>query len=198
MPRAEASRRVRAAGRGALALLALLPACAGFERYMRDRLMDVTDVVDFKYGRAYGLGIKVEMTLYVGSGLGIGEQLSTREWFGRHGQDFLIDDESGPMSWIDGAFVHLGIIGFDGGSPSSTAQSAVNTAGINVLMFWAGASAPPLIDRWRFGGELLLPGVIGGMYLNLGELWDWFAGVFGGDPAEDDGLRKEVLPSDDG
>jgi hypothetical protein len=180
------------------AVLALaLPGCAAFERYARDRLMDVTDIVDFKYGRAWGLGVKLEATLYLGSGLGLGEQFSTREWFGRHGTDFELETESGPFAWVDGAFVHLGVIGFDGGTPTSWAQSAVNTVGLNILLFWAGASAPPLIDRWRFGGELLLPGVIGGMYLNLGECWDLFAGVFGGDPAEDDGLLKEVLPVDE-
>jgi len=41
----------RAAGL-ALVLAALPPGCASVERYARDRLMDVTDIVDFKYGDA--------------------------------------------------------------------------------------------------------------------------------------------------
>lgn len=186
---------VLAAGaRGALALAALLPGCASVERYARDRLLDVTDVVDFKYGRAWGLGFKLEITLYFGTGLGLGVQQWTREWYGRHATDFELD-AAGPRSWMSGIFAHLGVIGVDGGSPGDTAQSAFNTVGFNALMLSADTTAPPLIDRWRVGGELLLPGAIGGIYLNLGELWDFVAGVFGSDPAGDDGEAKEVKPS---
>jgi hypothetical protein len=180
-----------AGARGALVLAALLPGCASFERYARDRLMDVTDVVDFKYGRAWGLGFKLELTLYFGTGLGVGVQQWTREWYGRHATDFALSGDA-PRSWMSGLFVQAGVIGVDGGAPGNAAQSAINTVGLNVLLISANSDAPPLIDRWRFGGELLLPGAIGGMYLNLGELWDFVAGVFGGDPAGDDGEEKEV------
>jgi hypothetical protein len=179
----------------ALALATLLPACASVERYARDRLMDVTDIVDFKYGDAWGFGFKIELTMYFGTGLGLGELEHTREWYGRHGTDFTLDKAGGPMDWLEGTFVQLGVVGTDGGAPGNAAQSAITTLGLNVLLISADNSAPPLIDRWRFGGEVVLPWVMGGMYLNLGELWDFFAGVFGEDPAEDDGQPKEVLPT---
>ena len=174
-------------------LTALCPGCASVERYARDRLMDMTDIVDFKYGVAWGLGFKIELTLYFGTGLGIGLLDHTREWYGRHGTDFTLDREGGPLDWLDGTFVQVGVVGTDGGSPGNAAQSAITTLGFNVLLLSADNSAPPMIDRWRFGGEVVLPAVIGGMYLNLGELWDFFAGVAGHDPAEDDGEAKEVV-----
>lgn len=180
--------------RGAcLALVLFASACASVERYARDRLMDVTDIVDFKYGDAWGFGFKIELTLYLGTGLGLGELEHTREWYGRHATDFTLNKQGGPLDWLDGTFAQAGIIGTDGGAPGNAAQSAITTVGFNVLLLSAGNSAPPLIDRWRFGGEMVLPWVMGGAYLNLGELWDFVAGVFGGDPAEDDGLAKEVV-----
>lgn len=190
----------RAAGRGApvrlrrilpAALLSLLlPACASVDRWMGDRLLDVTDVVDLKHGRAWGLGVKLEATLYLGAGFGIGFVESSREWFGRRAQEFTLDKQGGPGAWFEGLFAHAALLGADGGSASSAGQSAVNAIFLNVLMLAGDAQAPPLIDRWRFGAELLLPEVTFGAYLNLGELWDLLAGLAGEDPAGDDGTRK--------
>ncbi len=171
-------------------VVAFLPACAAVERYARDRLLDVTDVVDFKYGDAWGFGIKAEITLYLGTGIGLGLVQSSREWYGRHATDFTLDREGGPLSWLEGTFAHAGIIGTDGGAPGDAAQSALNTIFLNVLLLSWDSTAPPMIERWRVGVEVLLPEVTGGMYLNFGELWDLFAGVVGGDPAEDDGVSK--------
>ncbi len=154
---------------------------------MRNRLFDATDVVDFKYGRALGLGAKVEATLYLGAGFGLATVESFREWYGRHATDFRWDGEFHLSG--EGIFAHLGFIGSDGGDPGNVAQGSVNAVALNVLMLW-GTDDPPMIDRWRFGGEVLLPGALGGIYLNLGELYDFFAGLVGGDPAEDDGLPK--------
>ena len=178
-----------------LALLAL-PGCASFERYARDRLLDVTDILDFKYGRAWGLGVKAEVTLYFGTGLGIGLVESTREWYGRWPTDFTLNREGDPLDWLEGTFAYFGVIGTDGGTPGDVAQSGITTVGLNVLTISFDNNAPPLIDRWRVGAEVLLPVVTGGMYLNLGELWDFFAGVVGDDPAEDDGEAK--APRDEG
>src|SRR5262245_51932556 len=178
------------AARALLLLLVLLPACASIERYARDRLLDVTDVVDFKYGEAWGFGVKAEITLYLGTGLGLGVVESSREWYGRRATDFTLDREGGPGAWFEGLFAHAGIIGTDGGSAGDAAQSALNTVFLNVLLLSGDSDAPPMIERWRIGLEVLLPEVTGGMYLNLGELWDLLAGLGGGDPAEDDGVRK--------
>jgi len=181
--------RPRAASAALLAAL-LLPACASGERWARDRLLDLTDTVDFKYGRAWGFGVKLEATLYLGAGVGLGAVESSREWFGRRAEDFVLDRQGGPGAWFEGLFAHAALVGVDGGSATSAGQSAINTVLLNVLLLSADADAPPLIDRWRFGAELLLPEVTGGVYLNLGECWDWLAGLAGADPARDDGLRK--------
>lgn len=174
-----------------LALLALLlPACASGERWARDRLLDVTDTVDFKYGRAWGLGLKLEATLYLGAGFGLGVVESSREWYGRHKEDFALDRLGGAGAWFEGLFAHAALLGVDGGSATSAGQSAVNTVALNVLLLWGDAQAPPRIDRWRFGAELLLPEVTGGLYLNLGQAWDLLAGIAGADPAGDDGVPK--------
>jgi hypothetical protein len=45
---------------------------------------------------------------------------------------------------------------------------------------------PATMDLARIGAEVLLPGVTGGLYLNLGQLADFFAGLLGFDPAGDD------------
>ncbi len=172
------------------ALVLVLGACASGERWARDRLLDVTDVVDLKYGRAWGFGVKLEATLYLGAGVGVGFVESSREWFGRRAEDFTLDRQGGAGAWFEGLFAHAALVGVDGGSANSAGQSAINTVLLNVLLLWGDADAPPLIDRWRFGGELLLPEVTGGAYLNVGELWDWAAGLAGADPAGDDGVRK--------
>jgi hypothetical protein len=172
-----------------LLLAALLPACASVERFARDRLLDLTDVIDFKYGDAWGFGVKAEITLYLGTGIGLGVVESSREWYGRHATDFELDRQAA-RSWFEGTFAHAGIIGTDGGTPGDAAQSAFNTVFLNVLLLSRSSTAPPMIERWRVGAEVLLPKVTGGLYLNLGELWDFAAGLGGGDPAEDDGTRK--------
>lgn len=180
----------------ALVLALLGSGCASIDRYASDRLLDLTDVVDFKYGEAWGFGAKLEVTLYLGTGVGIGVVESSREWYGRHATDFTLDREGGPGAWLDGTFAHFGIIGTDGGTPGDAAQSAINTVFLNVLLIGWSDDAPPMIERWRVGAELLLPEVTGGLYLNFGELWDLLAGLGGGDPAQDDGVPKSVLPLD--
>jgi hypothetical protein len=185
----------RRAARLALALLALLPACESFERYARDRLLDATDVVDFKYGRAWGFGIKFEVSLYLGTGIGLGVVESSREWYGRHATDFKLNKDGGALDWLDGTFAQAGILGTDGGAPGNATQSAFTTIFFNVLLLSGDNSAPPMIERWRVGAEVVLPKVTGGMYLNFGELWDFLAGIGGGDPAGDDGVVKEAVKS---
>jgi hypothetical protein len=162
--------------------------CGAPARYARDRLLDLTDVVDFKYGRAMGLGAKVEATLWLGAGVGAGVVDISREWYGRHASDF---DREGRSPWTgEGLFLHAGIVGLDGGSTGNLAQSAINTGLLNAaILWWSGG--PPTIDRFRFGAEGLLPGALGGLYLNTGQFWDLLVGVAGFDPADDDGLAKQ-------
>ena len=48
---------------------------------------------------------------------------------------------------------------------------------------------PPMMQRFRVGGEVIAGAVQLGVYFNLGELGDFFAGWFGFDPARDDGVE---------
>jgi hypothetical protein len=49
---------------------------------------------------------------------------------------------------------------------------------------------PPLLDELRAGGVAFLPGVNGGLYLNLGEIGDFLCGLVGYDLNNDDGIPK--------
>lgn len=179
---------------GACLLLGALPGCAS--GYLSDRGRDVLDVIDLKGGWSMGLGVKAEATLYLGAGLGGASLGDTTEWYGRQK---LVTLTQGQYS--GGLFVHLLIAGFDtqteyGGPPS---QDSLNVLTVNRVAF-SDSNDPPMLERWRFGGEVVLPFVRGGLYLNLGELFDLFAGVVGFDPADDDGLVEQVIetrPADD-
>ena len=165
-----------------LPLLLLLPACTG-DNYLSRRFMDLTDVVDVKYGTGIGLGAKLEATMYLGSGLGVSSQSYTREWFGRRSIEVR-----------DGAFFHAIVGGGDGLYVDATpGHGSANGLLLDfVALEGPGPGDPPYLDWWRFGGEVCLPGVNGGLYLNLGEIWDFLAGLVTLDPAGDDGLLKSA------
>lgn len=152
----------------ALALLLLLTACSGVGRYFGDRGRDLLDVVDVKYGIGVGAVAKVEVSDYLGAGLGLGGA-NHHEWFGRR------REWSGPIYIQAGAF---GGEGFD--------DFTYN------VMLWTvydpPYKRPPPLQRYRVGGEVLAGFVHFGGYVNFGELADFFAGLVGADPAEDDGV----------
>jgi hypothetical protein len=52
------------------------------------------------------------------------------------------------------------------------------------------------MDSFRIGGVVFLPGVSGGLFLNLGEVLDFACGVVGFDPLHDDGIPKFQLISE--
>ena len=64
----------------------LLLACAGCAggaaTYGQDRLRDVADVADVRYGTGLGLGVSFE-AVYFGTGLGCSVEWYQRQWFGR-------------------------------------------------------------------------------------------------------------------
>jgi len=161
------------------ALALFTPGC----QYAKDRLLDASDVIDIKYGYAVGLGAKIEATNYVGLGLGWGLSPKTREWYGRRSH-VCYDQE----------FMHFGIVGRDGtdrswGEPGKDGTDHYNIVlPINIAQLDHGT--PPMIERWRLGFEIILPGGNGGLYLNLGELVDFFAGLATVDLADDDGVPK--------
>jgi len=183
--------------------LALAQSSCAVADYGGDRLMDLTDIIDLKYGVAVGAGAKAEATIYLGAGAGIGALGYTREWFGRR-------STIQQSKW----FFHFVAGGVDGGRGSLTWEEEdmpdgdLERADVNVLLanltalndhntgprgdedpelknLW-GANAPPTLDRFRFGGEFLIPVIHFGLYVNLGEVVDFLGGWFTWDPAYDD------------
>jgi len=189
-----APRTARAPTAVLLGLLLALTSC----QYAKHRGLDATDIVDVKYGVALGLGAKAEATVYMGAGGGIGVLGYTREWFGRRS---YVAPGSG--------FVHLLVVGGDGGHPGKpwTGRLEEHILLANATAFGNHGfiediqveslepdseqiQAPPMVTRWRFGGEVLLPGFGFGLYLNVGELVDFLLGLGTLDIAADDGVSK--------
>ena len=153
------------------AALVPLAGCA----YLRDRGRDFTDIVDVKGGAGgVGLGVKARATEFIGTGVGFGAEYATTEKYGRR--------------WFDSksAFIGLGVFTLDGeigpclGSGAEISFLALRVSNETATRPWTW---------FRFGGEAVLPGVRGGLFVNLGELVDFFAGIAGLDPVHDDGLR---------
>jgi hypothetical protein len=179
--------------------------CASVGHYFEDRGRDLADIVDLKGGESMGLGVKVEATLYLGVGLGIAEQGRSVEWYGRE----RVRAPVNPNKRFDGMFVHLIVLGGDtyrGGmhgwsddpswlkpGPPATYNS-LNFLALNMVAL-RNRIQPPFLDRFRFGGEVLLPEVQGGIYLNVGQILDFVLGIFTIDIGDDD--RAGVVPEEE-
>jgi hypothetical protein len=181
--------------------------CAGFSDYASDRGRDLVDVIDLKGGRSMGLGLKAEATLYLGAGLGYAVLGDTSEWYGRERLETPADEEE----TYPGTFLHAVFMGVDwydgvilqgmfGGGPDPATHNETNILAFNDQAI-RNSDEPPMFDRWRFGGEVVLPFVRGGLYLNVGQLADLVIGLTTLDIAGDDGDdgSKEVAeePSND-
>ncbi|MCI0586956.1 MAG: hypothetical protein L0323_08975 [Planctomycetes bacterium] len=146
--------------------------CADAGRYLRDRALDLSDVVDPKFGLGLGAGAKAEVSDYAGAGAGIGAA-GGYEFYGRR------------TMVGGGVFFHLGVVGADmlgeGGPPIAEG---------NLLLVQFKDERPPPLSRARIGGEVLAALVNIGVYVNLGEIADFFGGLVGLDPAGDDGVAK--------
>ncbi len=178
--------------RSCLAALLLASGCVAPGGYWNDRVLDASDVVDLKYGGGVGLGVHVQATKYLQTGIGFARWGQSREWFGR----LAVDSDS--------VFVHFILYGLVGMPflDSSVARSSLDAWGVNCTAFsgdgaWTGsdewfrhASGLPILDRFRVGGVLYLPGVHGGVFLNVGELLDFTGGLFTADLMNDDGIEK--------
>lgn len=145
--------------------------CAG----TRDRLADLRDVVDLRGGAGgVGLGVKAHVTEYAGAVVGLASGYRETESFGRRTIEFRSDTFG------------LGAFGIDGPIGPCPGEGAE----IDCLGFRLPAARPHPTSAFRIGGEVILPGVRGGFYLNPGELLDFFAGFAGADLADDDGLPR--------
>jgi len=142
--------------------------------YLRDRGRDLTDIVDVKGGvGGYGLGAKVRATEGIGAGIGFGAVYDTTEKIGRRASD------------TESALVGLGVFTMDG--RISVCPGRGFEIGFLGLRIQDETATRPW-SWFRFGGEAVLPGVRGGLFVNLGEFVDLLAGIAGFDPVGDDGL----------
>ncbi|HEX5011521.1 MAG TPA: hypothetical protein VFY71_14085 [Planctomycetota bacterium] len=178
-------------------LLALAcQACNGLATYSLDRARDLSDVVDVRYGTGLGLGLYVQATpsIPLGAGLGASSESYSRQWFGRKSVEMR-----------DGLFAHAIFMGVEGkGAGSDWTTGSLDMLGLRLnpgsiySKEWRGTEAwfqspagdPPQLDRFRFGATVFLPGVNGGIFLNLGEVVDFLTGLVGFDLMRDDGIPK--------
>jgi hypothetical protein len=165
--------------------LAVSPAvlgCGSVRDYFRDRLLDLTDTIDLKYGASLtslGFGGKVEVFSYAGIGLGFGTGGPVTEWYGRKAATY------------PGTFLHLGVFGLEKpGFMFSSPDYGCWSLLLFQLQIFPKERYPS--HALRTGGEVLLPLVRGGVFFNLFEFADFITGWFGLDLAEDDGAPKEV------
>ncbi len=184
----------------------LLPGCIGLRTYGEDRVRDLSDVIDVRYGTGFGLGASVQLGPAFSTGLGCSPEWYTREWFGRKSVE--VDD---------GLFAGGLLVSYDGDYVRRRGESAwvrrgdSTTGSFSVLIFtintgrggpFAGdaawfeepAGSPPLFTAMRMGGTVYLPGVNGGLYWNIGETLDFFCGLVTYDPMHDDGYPKFFTP----
>jgi len=184
-------------------LLALgCPACSGLAEWSLDRARDLSDVVDVRYGTGLGLGAHVRADVWVplGAGLGASTESSSRQWFGRKSVEMR-----------DGLFAGMVLIGREGqGLICEPTTGSVELFGVNFkgagiydsdwrgtdAWFQSPAGSPPQIDRFRIGATIFLPGVNGGLFINFGELADFFTELVGYDLMRDDGIPKFSTTAD--
>ena len=186
----------------AAAALLLCTGCAGVGEWSLNRARDLSDVVDVRYGTGLGLGVHVRCDLWVplGAGLGVSSEWYSRQWFGRKSVEMR-----------DGLFAGAVVIGREGeGLTCEPTTGSVELLGVNFKgagiydSDWRGtdawfsepAGSPPQIDRFRVGATVFLPGVNGGLFLNFGELADFFTGFVGYDLMRDDGFPKFAQVTD--
>jgi len=156
--------------------------------FARDRVLDASDIIDVKFGKAWGLGVKIESTLFLNSGIGVASLRGTREWYGRRSAKNWEEGKSG-------YFIHLGFAGGDGywshfGGPPAVDNICILGANFNAFM---PCEKPPILNRFRFGGECVVFPVLIGLYFNAGQMVDFILGFFGFDIAGDDGVSKDEL-----
>jgi len=176
--------------------------CSSLGTYGENRLRDLSDIIDVRYGTGIGLGSLVRV-LWLETGIGFSTESYYRQWFGRKSVEVT-----------DGLLAQTLILGIDGDfwrrepedifGNSSTGVLSVLVVDVSVSSsifsgtgseewFKEPAGDPPLLDSFRIGGVVFLPGVSGGLFLNLGEALDFLCGIVGYDMLHDDGIPKFEL-----
>ena len=166
--------------------------CTSSPAWGTDRLRDLTDIVDVRYGTGLGFGVQVDALMLVGTGVGWSDVSWTRVWYGRHAV------ETSNRTFV-GALVVSSFGHYD--YPGDPAKNWLNIVGLNITSLGPATASgdeawferdqgPPIIERLRPGVTLFLPGVHGGLYVNVGEVVDFVLGIFFLDISSDDGIPK--------
>ncbi|MHC4859852.1 MAG: hypothetical protein ACYTDY_07150, partial [Planctomycetota bacterium] len=137
--------------RASLASLLLLAALLLGCTYAKDRLLDLTDIVDLRGGAGgVGVGAKVRASEFLETGLAIGGGYTEVELYGRR---YLETPESNPLQLL--------IVGLD----KRAGEKRREPWEMNIALLRGARPWPPPVSWFRFGGELILPLVRGGVYL---------------------------------
>jgi hypothetical protein len=183
---------VRAAAALLLAAALACSSCTASPSWGKDRLLDLTDIVDLRYGTGLGLGVQADALLLLGTGVGYSDVSWSRAWYGRHAVDV------GSRKFV-GAVLYSAFGDYE--YPGDAARTWCNVLLLNIASIGPAQASgdenwferdqgPPILERLRCGATLFLPGVHGGLYLNVGEAVDFLLGVFFLDPCTDDGQPK--------
>jgi hypothetical protein len=173
---------------------------------------DLSDVIDVRYGVGFGLGASVQFGETFQTSLGCARELYQREWFGRKS-----------VETHDGFFAGGLLYGVEGdggkygprqcccdGEHDADGARGNTTGGQHLLILGGGAGSRtrtgdeawftepggdmPILDEFRIGGAVFLPGVLGGACLNVGEAIDFLCGLATFDLMNDDGYSKFFTP----
>ena len=166
--------------------------CTTSPSWGMDRLRDLTDIVDVRYGTGVGLGVQADALLLLGTGVGWSDVTYSRVWYGRHSVD------TGHRTFL-GLLLYSSFGDYE--YPGDAARTWCNVLLLNIASIGPARASgdedwfqhdngPPIMDRLRVGATLFLPGVHGGLYLNVGEAIDFVLGIFFLDPSGDDGVPK--------
>jgi len=186
-------------------LLLACQGCTQLATYGEDRVRDLSDVIDMRYGTGFGLGVGVQFSEMFGTGLGCSSEWYQRQWFGR--KSVVVRDglfAQGLIFGYDGDYLRREIL--DGRSTNDSGTtgrlSLFTLRGYGTSSARTGSAEwfttpggdMPKLDAFRIGGAVFLPGVNGGLYLNVGEVMDFACGLVGYDLMSDDGYPKFFTP----
>jgi len=139
------------------------------KQYFINRGKDLMDIVDWDYGLGPGFAAKLEVTNFFAPSIGYGEGKETQ----KGGRQIEHDRRWGLAS--------LGLFAGEG-YPDNL---RIYVAGVNLSSFIDPADPPG--QRWfAVGPKIYLGYVSGGVYINFGEIADFFAGIAGFDIMHDD------------